>query len=772
MTEIEQFEQTIAALEGQRAVLGDAVVDAARAGLSQRLAALRKVPPPIRKDPRSESGERKLVTVMFADISGFTAPSEKMDPEGVRNLVNACFERLVPIIEKYGGTVDKFIGDEIMALFGAPVANENDPERCLRAALEMLDTLDRFNADRASELGLHFGINTGLVLAGDIGSQGRRQYSVMGDAVNLASRLCDASDRGQIFVGADTYRLTCGLFEFEALPPMQLKGKSEPVPAWRLVGPKRMPVARRGIEGLRSPLVGRERELGLIQSALRAVQTGKGGVIAIQAEAGLGKSRLVTEARQGLTEGLAWVEGRCLSYTEGSSFWIARDVLCGLLGVKADSPSGELASALHREVSRLGGNRLEQMYPLLARFLEIPLVTSQLDRIKDLTAEALRRGMVETYREYVRLRATEKALVLVWEDLHWADPSSLNLLQTVLPLAREVPLLVLLVFRPEEGPMLVWHRQHATSAGEQYQVIELDPLSHAESGQLAQSLLRIDNLPGETRDLILQKAEGNPFFLEELLRSLIDAGFVVLRAEGAVAARPVRDLDVPDTLQGVIASRIDHLPPEHKRTLQTASVIGRVFQERVLGHLLERESFNVELEQTLTGLRRREFVRLRASEGAGAIGAPLDSEYIFKHVLTQAVTYNSLLIARRRALHQLAGEAIETLFPDSLDELSATLAYHFERAESPEKAIEYLVRAATRAKAIYANAEAIAFYRTALAQVYPLLEAAGAEREKWHENAAHLNEELGEVLALVANYDEALGAFKEVLNRLPKQDPI
>jgi predicted ATPase/class 3 adenylate cyclase len=772
MTEIEQLERAITALEAQRALLGDTVVDAARSGLVKRLAALRAPLASTNQTATSEPGERKLVTVMFADISGFTALSEKLDPEGVRNVINACFEGLVPVIEKYGGTVDKFIGDEIMALFGAPVANENDPERALRAALEMQEALDRFNAENAGDLGLHFGINTGVVLAGDIGSRGRRQYSVMGDAVNLASRLGDASERGEIFVGPDTYRLTSGLFEFKALAPLSLKGKAEPVPVWRLLGPRRRPASRRGIEGLCSPLVGREKEVGVMQSALEALRAGKGGTIALQAEAGLGKSRLVAEARHGVAEGLTWVEGRCLSYTEGSSYWVARDVFRGLLGVKPEISPAEVIAALHGGVTRLCGERFGEIYPLLGRFLEVRLEKEFEQQIADLPAEVLRQRMVEAYREFVRLHTLQGPMVLVWEDLHWADPSSLSLLEQLLPLTSDHPLLVLLVFRPEEGPTLTWHCQRQAKLGPLYQTLELVPLSHAESAQLAGSLLRIENLPGETRDLILRKAEGNPFFLEELLRSLIDAGFVALGAEGAVAVKPVSDLDVPDTLQGVIASRIDHLPAEHKRALQTASVIGRVFQQRVLGLLLERESVKLELEETLTSLRRREFVRLRIPGAAGFKDSAWDDEYIFKHVLTQVVTYNSLLLARRKSLHRLAGEAIEALFPEALDELSATLAYHFERAEDRDKAIHYLTRAAIRAKAIYANAEAISFYRTALAQVYSLLEHGGADRDAWQQRAAYLNEDLGEVLALVAKYDEALASHQEVLERVSKQDVI
>ncbi len=291
MNEREQLEQAIRALEAQRAILGDAVVKAGLGPMRRQLAELEKGAAPTLK------GERKLVTVMFADISGFTALAETMDPEAVRDMMNDCFERLAPVVQKYGGTVDKFIGDEIMALFGAPVAHENDPGRALRTALEMVETLAEFNAERGTELELHFGINTGTVIAGGLGTYERQEYTVMGDTVNVASRLGDVSERGEILVGPDTYRLSAPLFEFETMEPVRVKGKAEPLPVYRLLAAKAIPGKMRGIAGLESPLVGREAEFHALQEAIERLQTGTGGIVTLVGEAGLGKSRLVAEIR-------------------------------------------------------------------------------------------------------------------------------------------------------------------------------------------------------------------------------------------------------------------------------------------------------------------------------------------------------------------------------------------------------------------------------------------------------------------------------------------
>ena len=283
MSRREQIEQAIAQLEGQRAVLGDAVTDTALAALRQELAALEHTepqggpPPPV----PNLAGERKLVTILFVDVSGFTALAEKMDPEAVRNLINACFERLVPVVETYGGTVTKFIGDAIEAVFGAPLTHENDPERAFRCALDIMDALAHFNAERGTDLGLHLGINTGLVIAGGIGTRQRQDYAVTGDAINLAARLEDASQRGEILVGPDTYRLTSSLFAFETLPPIRVQGKRDPVPVYRLLGLKEEQKRTRWLAsaGIASPLVGREAELEGVRGCVARLLQGQGGML-------------------------------------------------------------------------------------------------------------------------------------------------------------------------------------------------------------------------------------------------------------------------------------------------------------------------------------------------------------------------------------------------------------------------------------------------------------------------------------------------------------
>lgn len=748
MTDRKQLEQSILVLEGQRAILGDAVVDSSIAILREKLAALNQSV----VIQSEQAGERKLVTVMFADISGFTALSERTDPEQVRALVNACFSWLVPIIEKYGGVVEKFIGDEIMAMFGAPVAHENDAERALLASLDMMDALVEFNRKRHTSLGMHFGINTGIVVAGGLGSDGRQQYGVMGDTVNVAARLEDISETGEIVVGPNTYRLTASLFRFDMLPPVRVKGKSEPIPIYRLVGVKPASESRRGIGGLRSPMVGRASELETLIEAVSNLTSGYGSVLSIVGEAGLGKSRLVSEARAFTSESVRWIEGRGLSYAEGISYGMVRSLLDHLTGVSQVPSPAEVSSALRAYVEQHLQERAESVFPYLARLRDIPLDATSTDTLKDLLPQALQDRMHAAFLDLISAVIKVHPLVLVWEDLHWADPSSLALLETLLPQTGNLPLFIILIFRPDEGRTWEWHERMAEKLGVRYHTIALTPLTHQDSILLVDHLLKIENMPETTLQLILSKSEGNPFFLEELLRSLIDSGMVLVEGDRAMATQSISQLEVPDTLQGIIAARIDRLRAEDKYTLQTASVIGRVFQQAVLGYLLQRQRADVSLDAALSELQERELIRWRG-----------ELEYIFKHAITRDVTYNSLLMARRRELHRATAETIEMLFPDQLNELSPTLAYHYEAAETHEKAADYFTQAGERAQQTYANFEAIAFYRAAIQQW---------ERLENKARLAMVNESIGMILSLTGQVMEAIEAYETAMGYLEPEDTI
>jgi adenylate cyclase len=746
-SEVEKLTASIVALEAQRATLGEAVVDPAIAALRDQLSQIESA-----ANKESAQEERKLVTIVFADISGFTALSEKKDPEEVRALMNACFESLVPVVQKYEGTIDKFIGDEIMALFGAPVAHEDDPERALRAALEMMDAIAEVNRTHGVELGIHIGINSGPVIAGHIGAQNRRDYSVMGDAVNLAARLEDASSSGEIFVGPATFQQTVHAFEFEKIPPLSLKGKEAPVQVHRLIRAKTIAKSRRGIEGLRTQLVGRDLELQRIKAALGELERGHGGICAVFGEAGVGKSRLVSEARRPAAQKFQWAEGRALSYTAGMNYWLARAVLADLLEIESDAAPEKSAARLKKILKQRDDSA--DLYVYLARLFELPLDESMQERVKFLSTEALQARILQSVQDYIRLRAKQRPLALIWEDMHWADPSSLEVFENLLPLTNNEPLLLICIARPDDNPAADLLDRIEKDNVPNFHRIDLVPLTGDESRSLFEQILKIDN--EQTRNLILDRAEGNPFFLEELIRSLIDSGALISGGDRLVPAREIGALDVPETLQSTLMTRIDRLNAPIKSTLQRASVVGRIFQERVLGCLQRDDA--TKLADSLGELQRREFVRLNEDGAADE----LDREYLFKHAITHDVAYNSLLLARRRELHKRVAETLEEFFPDRLDDLSATLGYHYERAESPARAIHYLEKAGDRARATFGNAEAIAFYRSAIAQIDRVRENDFAKGEI----GARLNESLGDILTLVGEHDESRVAFDRGLGCL------
>ena len=661
------------------------------------------------KEPPDLPEERKLITVMFADIAGFTGLAETMDPEHVRDLMNACFDQLVPAVTQYGGTVDKFIGDEIMALFGAPIAHENDPERALRSALKMQEAIAIFNADHGTNLGAHFGINTGLVITGSVGAGSRKDYSVMGDAVNMAAHLGNLSQQGEILVGPDTYRLTHHLFTFKALGPLRLKGKAEPVPVFKLLDMRSQPVSPRGLEGrgISSSLVGREAEVTALTDCVERLMSGHGGLVSVIGEAGLGKSRLVAEVRRQVAKKpLQWLEGRALSFSQSISYWPFLEIIQDDAGITAEDGEEERWSKLERRVNALFPDETAEILPYLATLLMLDVPGALAERVKYLDGETMGRQVFRTARLFFTRLAQERPLVLIFEDTHWTDHSSAFLLEHLLPLVRDVPLLLCGVGRPDPGTpiarLLEIASREYTSC---YTEIILGPLSSVESTQLVHNLLKMDDLPPRLREGILQKAEGNPFFLEEVVRELIDLGALVRdKATGRwrITAK-VEQVSIPDTLQGVIMARIDRLDEEVKQVLKLAAVIGRIFFHRVLQNVADHER---ELDRHLATLQNLEIVREKSR-------AP-ELEYIFKHALVQEATYESILLQRRRELHRRVGEGIEMLFGVHLDEFYGLLAYHYTRAEDWEKAQEYLFKAGDQAGKVAADAEALEHYRRAL----------------------------------------------------------
>jgi class 3 adenylate cyclase/tetratricopeptide (TPR) repeat protein len=678
-------------------------------------------------------GERKAVTVLFADVAGFTRLASKISPEDVHMVMDGCFERLSEAVHRYEGTINQFTGDGIMALFGAPIAHEDHAERAVHAALAIQAAMASYGTTLAREHGIEFrmriGLNSGTVVVGKIGDNLRMDYTAQGDTVNLAARLEQACRPGAVLASEATRRLAAGPFTFQALPPFLVKGKDAPIVAYEVTG-LRERRARVDVGTELTPLVGRERELTHLRQALERVRQGRGEVVGIVAEAGVGKSRILFEFRRSLGEDVVYLEGRCISYGQTIPLLPIVELLKRGLRIV----EGDRDDTIRDKVTR-GLHGLEVEARSIPFLLSLLGVETDDPAIREMAAEARRRFTFEALRAVTIASSARRPIVFAIEDLHWIDPASQDYLRYLAENSTRAAVLILVTHRPGYTPP--WADRSY------YSQIAMAPLSDGESERVVESVLGIQSLPATVKALVCQKAEGNPFYLEEITRSFVDTGILARADGGYVLARQVTPQDVPDTVQGVIMARIDRLADTRKRTIQTAAVIGREFGAHLLGRIADIQG---RLEDSLADLRALEFIYEKTLFP--------DLEYVFKHALVQDVAYGSLLKPRRRMLHELVGRAIEELYADRLDEHVAELAHHFAEGEVWVKAFPYARRAADRARAIFANQEAIHFYTQAL--------GAGARMSPSPGDAdlMAIHEARGSVWHLVSNFDQAVADFE------------
>ena len=641
------------------------------------------------------SGERKQVTVLFVDVSGFTSLSERLDPEDVHQLMSRAFDLMLAEVHRYEGTVNQFLGDGIMALFGAPIAHEDHARRAVHAALGIGRALEIYQTELAPR-GISFrarqGLNTGLVVVGSIGSDLRMDYTAVGDTTNVAARLQQASEPGHVTISEATHRLIHGYFETRPLGALQLKGKAESIAAWEVVAAHeartRLEVeADRGL----TPFVGRERELGALVDAFERARAGQGQVAFLVGEAGIGKSRLLLELRRRVADGAAWQEGHCLSFGKTMTFHPLVDLLRRQFAIGETDGETAIAEKIERGVADVAGD-----WSPVAPYLKAMLSIDPGDAAVKAMSPAERRG--ETFEALRRLfvrAAEQQPQILVIEDLHWIDSASEQFLGTLMDSVPALRLLLVFTYRPG----------YTSSFGERSYFTRVVPaaLTVEDSARMAAAVLATDSLPDELRTLLGSKAEGNPFYVEEMVKSLEESG--ALRRVGTryELARPASEITIPGTIQDVIAARIDRLSEAPKRTLQLASVIGREFTRRLVDRLAEIRERTEEFLRELTALElvneRRRYPELA---------------YMFKHALTQDVAYGSLLVQRRKELHHLVGLAIEDLYADRLPEHLEMLAYTFARAEDWERALDYLLKAAEKATKAFGLRQALDLYGEAL----------------------------------------------------------
>lgn len=764
MSKREQLEQAIAALEAQRAALGDAVVDAALVPLREKLAALRA-------QSLETDRQRKQITVLFADVSGFTAISEEMDPEEVGEMMNALWADIDRAITSYDGTIDKHIGDAVMALFGAPVAHESDPENAVRAALAMQETLRAFVVERgfaSSEgegmpgLQMRIGINTGLVVLGQVGTT--TEYTAMGGVVNLASRLEHAAPVGGVLISHDTYRHVRGLFEVQPLEPIRVKGVSEPVRVYLVsaVRPRAFRVPTRGVAGVETPTVGREAELRQMQEVFEAVHTGEGDdrthILTVVGEAGVGKSRLLYEFTNWLdlqTSPLCYFLGRATEDMVSVPYGLIRGVFAFRCEIQ-DSDSHEVArEKLRREIVEVVGPVGEAQAPFIGHLIGMDFSTDpHLQGILD-DAEQIRDRAFHCVSDYFSAVARQRLVILLLEDIHWADGGSLDLIEHLVRDRPALPLMVVCLTRSR----LFERRPAWGEDGVNFVRLDLSPLSEVNSRRLvAEILQKAPEIPLGLYDLIVAQAEGNPFYVEEVIKMLIEDGVIEAGAgQWQVRFDHLAAVRVPTTITGVLQARLDRLPGEEQRTLQCASVVGRVFWDDLVC-CLRRDveegngAWLAETAEALTILEGRELIfHHDASVFAAA------NEFIFKHALLRDVTYESVLLALRRAYHARVAEWLIERSGERIGEHAGRIGEHFERAGNRRQAAEWYARAGRQAMKAYAPEMAVSYYRKALA-----LGEGEADLEEAHRIEVYAG--LGEVQSWLGRYSEAVEAFAKMLS--------
>lgn len=689
------------------------------------------------------AGERRIVTILFCDVQGSTAAAGRLDPEDWAAIINGAFEQMIAPVYRYEGTLARLMGDGILAFFGAPIAHEDDPERAVHSGLEIVERMEpyreRIQKEWGVDVAVRVGVNTGLVVVGAVGSDLRMEYTALGDAINLAARMEQTAMPGTVQIAEPTYKYVAPLFVCENLGDLTVKGKEAPVTAYRVIAPRAQPGRQRGIEGLESPVVGRDAERHALSEAVRALGQGHGGIISISGEAGLGKSRLVADLHAHLPQSdmpLIWLEGRCLSYQTGTPYGPFIDLFSAHFGVRENGLNYE---QLARRVAAVSPERVDEIAPFLATLLDISLSGSALDRVRYLEPPQMRGRVFEAVVTYLECLSRETAVVLVVDDLHWSDPTSQELLQAIMPLTDRTLLLTLLLFRPRrQEPSWRLHEIAARDFAHRYRAFFLRPLQPGNARQLVANLLHIEDLPESVRALILEKAEGNPFFVEEIIRSLLDAGLVVRQNGHWQATRDIVTISVPDTLTAVLSARLDRLDEEVRSVAQSAAVIGRDFRLATLEavHATRRP-----LTDALTELVRRGLI-VEESRIPERI-------YTFKHALTQETAYNSLLLSRRRELHLRVGGVLERMAPEAAGEI----AHHFQSARQPERALPYLIEAADRAARAYATEEAIEGYREALSILEAVDDLAAARRTY---------EGLGNALSFANRVPEAIATFQEM----------
>jgi predicted ATPase/class 3 adenylate cyclase len=766
MTEREQLELAITQLEAQRATLGDGVVDASIAALHEKLAALERTPE-----------QRKQATILFADVSGYTAMSETMDAEEVSEMMNALWQRLDAAIVEHGGRIDKHTGDGVMALWGVNRARESDPERAIRAALAMQAALAEFEAGH--DINMRIGLSTGPVLLGTVGTTG--EFSVIGDTVNLASRLEGAAPTGGVLISHDTYRHVRGVFDVLEQVPIQAKGKARPVQTYvvQRAKPRAFRMSTRGVAGIETRMVGRDAELLMLQNMFRdATEDAEVRVVTVVGDAGVGKSRLLYEFEKWielLPEQIWRFKGRAIPETEARPYGLIRRMFAHRFEILDSDSATEVREKFRAGMAAsLNSDQADLVGQLLGLdFSASPAVQARLG------SESFREQATAHLTKYLQDIARAPTVIIL-EDIHWADDSSLDLLDYLVTVVPDTRLLVVCLSRPP-----LFERRASWGEGQEVHTqINLKPLSRRASRALVGEILqKAEGVPHELRDLIVEGAEGNPFYVEELIKMLIEDSVIVVGEDHwRVELDRLAEVRVPPTLTGILQARLDSLPRGEKAVLQRASVVGRLFWGAVVAELASDKAEAAQVDKLLSDLRNRELI-FRHERSV----FETTDEYIFKHALLRDVTYETVLLKLRRVYHRQVARWLESSAGERISEYLSLIARHYELAGETAKAVHFLRRLGEESFQIGAFRDAVKASERALA-LFPavghdpvqrapttLPDADLAERAMLLVNLGNTYNRLGDYLVAMQYLEQGLALARltndpqaeiEALNRL------
>ena len=654
-------------------------------------------PYPLKGEPKAcPDDERKYVTVLFSDLSGYTAMTERLDPEEVKEIVSRVFGEIAQVVIKYEGFIEKFIGDAVVAIFGVPRSHEDDPVRAIKTAIEAHKLVEQISDKLEGKIGkpltIHSGINTGLVVTGEV-KLDQGTHGLAGEAINIASRLQDLANTGEIVVGYETYRQSEGFFNFEMLDATKVKGKSKPLHIYRLISPKDKPVTIRRLSGLKADLIGRKTEMAQLNEAFQKLMDGKGSLISICGEAGTGKSRLMEDFKEGLqVENVQVLEWHAYQYSQNISYFPLIDFLNRALMIREADPPAVIREKVQTGVEDIVGKR-DHIVPFIGS-----LYSLSYPEMDNISPDVWKYRLQEGVKAIISGLARRMPTIFYLEDLHWADTSFLELLRNALSKVR-TPALVICTYRP---PFHLFESlQHRALPGT-FKELRLHDLSPLESQSMVASLLKTDSIPPALSRFVKDKVEGNPFYLEEAINSLIESEALIQNDDIWRLHKKISDLEISPSVQGIISARIDRLEKNAKRILQKASVIGRVFHYDILKKITVNEN---QIDKWLEQLESLDLIRIRSQHPY--------VEYVFKHALTQEAVYNGLLKKERQKIHELIGLVMEKRFHQRLPEFYETLAFHFKQGKLANKAVEYLMNSAKKSFLRFAVEESHQYYKDA-----------------------------------------------------------